>query len=74
MIRNAGDVGPSVPRKCCKRRRFFIRPIIELAEPVSIDNYVVTPEVVASADDPEQMALILLIYGTVVVRSGMPVG
>ena len=37
-----------------------------------MENYVVTPEVVASADDPEAMALILLIYGTVVVRSGMP--
>jgi hypothetical protein len=69
MIRDFRDVGPACAGKTGKAQR--IKALLDLAEPVPMGNYVVTPEVVASADDPEQMALILLIYGTVVVRSGM---
>lgn len=69
MIRDFRDVGPACAGATNKAQR--VKALIELAEPVSMDNYVVTPEVVASADDPEQIALVLLIYGTAVVRSGM---
>lgn len=69
MIRNFRDVGPACAGATTKAQK--IKALLELAEPVPMENYVVSPEVVASADDPEAMALNLLIYGTVVVRSGM---
>lgn len=68
MIRDFHDVGPACKGKYGDDR---IKAIIDLAEPVSIDGYVVTPDVVAPADDPYKIALVLLVYGTVVVQSGM---
>lgn len=69
MIRNFRDVGPACTGTTTKDQR--IKALIDLAERVPMEGYVVTPEVVASADDPESIALILLIYGTAVVRSGL---
>lgn len=71
MIRDLHDVGPACKGKYGPDR---LRAIIDLAEPADIDGYVVTPEVIAPADDPYKIALILLIYGTVVVASGDPTG
>ena len=68
MIRNFRDVGPACKGKYGADR---IKAIIDLAEPVPLDNYIVTPEVVAPADDPYKIALVLLTYGTAVVESGM---
>jgi len=68
IIRDFRDVGPA-----CKGRygNDRIKAIIKLAEEVPMDGYTVIPEVVASSDDPYEVALVLLIYGCAVIQSGM---
>jgi hypothetical protein len=65
MIRNFRDVGPACEGKRTKPE--ICKAIIELAEPVSMDGYVVRSEVIACNDDPIDIALKLLVYGTVVI-------
>jgi len=68
MICRATDVGLACIGKHTQAE--LVKAIIDLAEPAPLDGYSVIPEVVASSDDPHRIALILLLYGTVVIESG----
>jgi len=65
MIRQFRDVGVACAGKTTTAE--ICAAIIELAQPVPIDGYVVTPEVIGCSDDPFDIALKLLIYGTVII-------